>query len=138
MPLRNTQWLRWLENNHDAWSDALKSSRAQRRRGSVRLLGTDAEFPDIPGIQPDPPRAPTAPWLQLMLHQDPGFYCVHVDGISPVVFYAATCRGVVWSLPMQRLSARFVVIDLDVPLEQAFRPLVAVVCEFDVPGGCER
>ena len=107
LPLRNLQWLRWLDNNQQAWGEAMAKAAVERKNASVRISATDAYFPDCERLQPEPEQSSEAEdpqWLKDMLHQPPGFYTLFSPGTQPLVVFATTCQGCVWALQVHRIG----------------------------------
>ena len=138
VPLRNLQWLRWLDNHPQAWGEAMMQAAKDKKLVSARIVGTNADYPDCERLQPtwwaasldaDGPR-----WLRDMLHQPPGFYTILRSPAQPLVIFACTCQGIVYALELDMISNRFFRINADTRFDRAMRPLAGLAKVQAIPG----
>ena len=107
-PLRNAQWMQWIETHEAKFREALKTASKERQARSACLSASDAEFPAAPRLQPALQRLPMTAWQAVLLHQDPGFFLVKGSpGEDQLrVFFAATVRGDLWAYALPQVRHR--------------------------------
>ena len=126
-PLRNMQWIRWLESHTEEWSTALREAHSVRRAVSCRVVATEDEFPDILRLQPALPKLEQPfPCLSIMLHQEPGFYIFIEEQREPLLVYATTCQFIVWAVPFRHMSGRCYQLLDGTAFSTAIQPLQSI------------
>ena len=129
-PLRNMQWIRWLESHTVDWSTALREAHSIRRAVSCRVVATEDEFPDIPRLQPALPKLEQSfPCLSILLHQEPGFYIFIEEQREPLLVYATTCQFIVWAVPFRHMSGRCYELSHCTAFSKAIQPLQSIAAE---------
>ena len=129
-PLRNMQWIRWLESHTVDWSTALREAHSIRRAVSCRVVATEDEFPDIPRLQPALPKLEQSfPCLSILLHQEPGFYIFIEEQREPLLVYVTTCQFIVWAAPFRHMSGRCYELSHCTAFSTAIQPLQSIAAE---------
>ncbi|CAK0898523.1 unnamed protein product, partial [Prorocentrum cordatum] len=124
MPVTNSQWLQWLQDNDSTFREHLANATAQRRPLNARVAPW-ADVPDGPRLLPQRTVETGCAWSRLLASQPPGVYCLDT-GDQKCTFFAFSIWQEAWAIFLPR-QGRSMTLNVKAGFVSAFGPAVALL-----------